>query len=494
MLLLKQTTAGGQVPFKRLAGPWRPSPAAPDGRGLTLPLPTGECYAFASFRLYPKQRTLARGNEHVAIGGRAFDLLLLLVVQAGNIVSLNDIMSFVWPNVTVDEANLRVQMGLVRKALSRCDKAQHAIETVWSRGYCFILDVRHHPDGTDPTVPEHLRLNTLPPLANPPHGREGSIDVIRTALDIQQLVTITGPGGIGKTTVAIEAAKAYASSRATRVIFVDLSDVTGEFGIIATIASALGLGEQGDPLTALCEDLRLSSSLLILDTCEHIAEPVSRLVEILLIRCINLKLLVTSREALHTSREWIHRLPALTFPEANEPIDEGNLQEFSALKLFVDRVRSSMPFELQSQELAVLAEICRRLDGIPLALELAVARISDLGILGIATHLDDCLSILTRGRRTAPLRHRALAASFDWSYGLLSADEQFLLQYLATIDGPFTTEHAIAGARRAGCSQPLTTLGSLYEKSLLSIDTNSETLQYCLFNTTRAYVLSKNGA
>src|ERR1700761_8195256 len=408
-----------------------------------------EYYAFASFRLYRRQRTLLRDGEPVAIGGRAYDVLLLLVTRAGTIIGLNELMGFVWPNITVDDANLRVQMGLVRKVLAQCDQARRAIETISARGYCFTLPVRHHPDGISMEVSAG---STLPILLNPTIGREEAIKVIGTALDDHQLVTITGPGGIGKTTVAIETAASYAQSPKGPVAFVDLSIVTD--GTVAAIVRALGLGPQDDPLTALCDHLRQGASLLVLDTCEHLVEPIARLAEVLLSRCPDLRLLVTSREALRASGEWIHRLSSLTFPDRNDVLTAENMMAFSAVALFVERVRASMRFFVQARDLPLLAEICRRLDGIPLALEFAAARVADLGLCRLASHLDDRFTILTRGRRTALPRHRTLAAALEWSFSLLSDDEQRLLRYLAEVGSSFTAEYAVAGGGCAGCARP----------------------------------------
>jgi len=449
-----------------------------------------ECYAFASFRLYPKQRALLRGAEPIAIGGRAFDMLLALVSRAGVVVSLTDLMSYVWPTVTVEEANLRVQMAMLRKLLSQCADAQRAIETIPLRGDCFILSVSHHPHGLEPEVPELPGDNILPTLLYPTVGREDAIGIIGAALDQRRLVTITGPGGIGKTTVAIATANRYATGFQGTIVFVDLSHVTDGNKAALAIAEASGVEAQGNALAALCRYLRIRNSLLILDTCEHIVDPVARLAGILLSHCANLRLLITSREALRATGEWTHRLASLTFPEEGQEIDEARIATFSAVTLFIDRVRSSTRFEIQSRDLPVLAEICRRLDGIPLALGFAAARVAELGLYEIAAHLDDRFTILTRGRRTALPRHRTLSATLDWSYGLLSGDEQRILGHLAALGGSCTAGRAVASGAAAGCKQPAEALADLYEKSLLAVDMRNDAPIYRLLDTTRAYVAS----
>jgi predicted ATPase/DNA-binding winged helix-turn-helix (wHTH) protein len=445
-----------------------------------------ECYEFASFRLFPKRRTLLRGDQRIAIGGRALDLLLLLVTRAGNVVSIDDLMRLVWPNVTVEEANVRVQMALLRKVLSQCDEANLAIDTVPNRGYCFVLSVRHHSNRIEPDSSRLQRHPALPILPNPTVGRDDAIQIVAAALVQHRLVTITGPGGIGKTTVAVATAKRYAEKCQGLIRFIDLSHVVDGVGAAQAISDALHLAPGYDPFEALCEHLGNEEALLILDTCEHIVEPVAILAEEMLSRCPDLKLLVTSREALRATGEWTHRLPSLTFPAAGEDIAHRDIARFSAIALFIDRVQSSMRFEAQRRDLPMIAEICRKLDGIPLALEFAAARVAELGLREIAVRLDDCFAILTRGRRTALPRHRTLAAAFDWSYGLLSEDEQRMLAHLAALRGSFTAERAIAGCRD-GCRRPSEAFYGLFDKSFLGIEMAGEGPMFCLLETTRAY-------
>jgi predicted ATPase/DNA-binding winged helix-turn-helix (wHTH) protein len=446
-----------------------------------------ECYEFASFRLFPRRRMLLRGDQRIAIGGRALDLLLLLVTRAGNIVRIDDLMRLVWPNVTVEEANVRVQMGILRKVLSQCDEASRAIDTVPNRGYCFVLSVRHHPNMVEPDRSRLPRHPVLPILPNSTVGREDAVHIIEAALDQHRLVTITGPGGIGKTTVAIATAKRYAEKFQGLIRFVDLSHVADGTGAAQVICNALHLTSDRDAFETMCEHLRVHEALLILDTCEHIVEPVAVLTEAMLSHCSNLKLLVTSREALRATGEWTHRLPSLTFPAEGEEIAQKDIANFSAIALFIDRVQSSTRFEPRRRDLPTIAEICRRLDGIPLALEFAAARVAELGLSEIAVRLDDCFAILTRGRRTALPRHRTLAAAFDWSYGLLSEDEQRMLVHLAALRGMFTAERAIAGCPDGVCKRPSEAFYGLFDKSFLGIEMASEGPMFRLFETTRAY-------
>ena len=451
-----------------------------------------ERYEFAGLQLLPRRRTLLRGGDRVAIGGRALDLLSLLVSQAGNVVSFADLMRLVWPNVTVEEANVRVQMNILRKILSQWDEASHAINTVPTRGYCFVLPVRYHPDGGVPTGSRVQKHPTLP-LANTIVGRDDAIQIIEDALDQKRLVTITGPGGIGKTTVAIATVKRYAEKFRGEISFVDFSNVTDGAGATQVVSEALHVATDRGLLESLCEHVGDDKALLILDTCEHIVEPAAVLAERLLSHCCNLKLLVTSREALRATGEWIHILPSLTFP-AEEEIEEKDLSKFSSVTLFVDRVQSSTRFEPCRRDLAKIAEICRRLDGIPLALEFAAARVAELGLKEIAARLDDCFTILTKGRRTALPRHRTLAAAFDWSYGLLSDEEQRMLRRLAAIRGSFTAERAIASCSDSARRHPSEVFYSLLDKSFLAVEAASEAPMFRLLETTRAYATNIAGS
>ena len=241
-------------------------------------------------------------------------------------------------------------------------------------------------------------------------------------------------------------------------------------------------------MAALHDHLCAREVLLILDTCEHLVEPMACLAEWLLAACDNLKLLVTSREALRATGEWTHRLASLTFPAEGEAMSTDEIDKFSAVAMFVERAQSSRLGEPFDRDLPYIAEICRRLDGIPLALEFAAARVADLGPARIAARLDDRFAILTRGRRTALPRHRTLSAALDWSYGLLSSDEQRMLARLARLCGPFDAEQALAEGERAGCQRPNDAFLGLYEKSLISVDIRDDEPSYGLLDTTRAYV------
>lgn len=457
-----------------------------------IPATTSDYYSFLDFKLYPKQRALLHGAAPVAIGGRAFDVLLLLVSQAGKVVRVADLMNFVWPNLTVEEANLRVQLGALRKVLSRSPDARRAIETIPLRGYCFVLPVTYQSQLQEPSVHAQPLRATLPVLLNPILGRDDAIETVSSALLQRRLVTITGPGGIGKTTVAIASLERCAAQFGGQIVFIELSSVTDEASLLAALAATLGVDDAGAGMAALHDRLKSGSWLIVLDTCEHIVEAAAKLVEMLLSQYDNVRILATSREALRAIGEWTHRLPSLPFPAPGQMLEPGNLTEFPAITLFLERACTSTRFVLKPGDLPAVGYICRCLDGIPLALEFAAARVADLGLHKIASHLDDRFTILTRGRRTALPRHRTLSATLDWSYSLLSTDERALLTHLARMTAPQIVEARVADGSGAMGAHVMETLCSLYDKSLLTIDMCDDTPVYRLLDTTRAYVMGKH--
>ena len=448
---------------------------------------SGDHYTFLDFKLYPKQRTLLHEATPVAIGARAFDVLLLLLSQAGNVVRVSDLMQFVWPGITVEDANLRVQIGALRKILSRSPDADRAIKTIPSRGYSFVLPVRYYAELRNPDPAGNTVRFTMPILLSSIVGRDTAIDAIITALQRHRLVTVTGPGGIGKTAVAIAALERHAAHSDDQIAFAELSSVTDEAHLTSTLACSLGADGPGAADDFLSARLNDGPWTLVLDTCEHIVDEVANKAEMLLGQCKQLRILATSREALRAIGEWTHRLPCLSFPESDQTIESGDLDQFSAIKLFLERASMSTRPELKPGDLRAVAEICRRLDGIPLALEFAAARVPDLGLQKLAAHLDDRFKILTRGRRTALPRHRTLSATLDWSYGLLSDDERKLLNDMATRTVSYTIGANSKGTGIVG-EDRIEVLSNLYHKSMLTVDMWDEMPVYRLLDTTRAYL------
>ena len=420
--------------------------------------PIDLAYTFGAFRLVPKERRLLLESEPIHLGSRAFAILAALVERAGTIVSAHELMRLVWPGMTVEEANLRVQLGSLRKVLARGEGGRQAIETVPLRGYCFVLPVVQSKAGlaVRPTVEaEH----NLPTLLTKTVGRDAAIELVSKSLATHRLVTIIGPGGIGKTTLALAVAHRslalFAEGRALCGLFVPLGPAAGCQRPRIRARHLRAFPE--NPLTGLLTRLSGKRMLILLDTCEHVVDAAAALAETLLAELPPVHILATSREALRSRGEWVFRLPSLALPSTTGGLTVEAALAFSSVELFVQRATASQDqFELSDADAPIVAGICRRLDGIPLAIEFAAARVDDLGLREIAARLHDRFSVLTRGRRTALPRHQTLSATLSWSYDLLRPDEQTTLCRLAIFRGQFTAEAAVAvvedeagGRRRA---------------------------------------------
>jgi predicted ATPase len=452
--------------------------------------PNGSTYAFGAFRLVPKERKLLLDDGPVQLGSRAFDMLVVLVERAGLVVSADELMRLVWPGVTVDEANLRVQVGTLRKALARGEGGRLAIKTVPLQGYCFVQPViRSDAELTAQDNPE--AQHNLPSPLTQIVGRGDAIELLSKSLANHRLVTVIGPGGIGKTTVALAVARGSLMRFADGARFVDFSSLSEPRLVGSALASAFGIGVLSqDPIAGLLAHLRDKQMLLVLDTCEHVVEVAAALAETLLAGLPGIRIMATSREALRAKGEWVHRLPSLPSPSSVSGLTAAEALAFPAIELFVQQAAATLnEFELRDDDLQVVAEICRCLDGIPLAIELAAARVDELGLRELAARLRDSFSVLTRGRRTALPRHLTLNAALAWSYDLLACEEQVMLRRLAVFRGLFTAgaAFAVAGAEPAGQRLAAETLSNLFVKSLLVVDANSDVLLYRMLDTTRAF-------
>jgi predicted ATPase/DNA-binding winged helix-turn-helix (wHTH) protein len=451
---------------------------------------TFRSYAFGPFVLIPERQQLLRKDVPVRVGGRALDLLTALVERAGEVVSKRDLMSRVWSDLVVDEGNLKVNMAGLRRALGECPEEPY-IATVSGRGYRFVAPVRQ--SGAAGPVAAPARAHNLPVASTRIVGRSDFIDRLQAKLEESRLVSIVGAGGIGKTTVALAAAEHAIGTCRDGVWLIELAPVKDAALVPSAVATAIGLTtHSANVLATLCEYLRRRELLLVLDSCEHLVEAVAACADRLLADAAGVRILATSREPLMVKGERVLRLPGLDTPPAAPSLAAADALAYPAVELFVERATDRLEsFRLSDTDAPAVAEICRRLDGLALAIELAATRVDAFGVGELLVQLGDRLQVL-RGPRGGAERHRTLTATIDWSYQLLSDAERAVMRRLAVFAGVFGVDSACAvagdGFDRATV---LDALANLVAKSLLTAEVRGSEVDYRLLDTTRAYALDK---
>ncbi|HTI82439.1 MAG TPA: winged helix-turn-helix domain-containing protein [Acetobacteraceae bacterium] len=454
-----------------------------------------ETYIFRSFELDPERRLLLNNGRPVNLGSRAFDVLTTLVEAAGQTVSNARIMARAWPSTVVDEGSVRVHISALRKLLGDGRGTDRFISNVPGRGYCFIAPVARGQGGVAVTPTALPTLARLPPQLTGIVGRTDTIARLVAQLPRRRFLTIVGTGGIGKTTVALAVAEAVAASYPDGVWFVALASLPASGLVSSAIAAALGIATSGtDPLPALIASLRDKRALLILDNCEHVVETAAEAAETILRAAPQVGVLATSRVPLRAEGEWRHRLETLPSPPARDGITVADALAHPAVELFCERASAShSEFAITDANAPVIADICRRLDGVPLALELAAAQVETFGISFLARGLHDRFNLLTTGLRTALPHQRTLRATMDWSYDLLSEAEKLVLQRLGVFRGDFTMEaaSAVVGDERLPGDQVILNLANLAAKSLVTTDIGANDTHLRLFESTRIYALDR---
>lgn len=465
--------------------------------------PAGACsdaLRFGSFRCLPSQMLLFDGDAPVRLGSRAFGILIALLNRQGELVSKEELIAEVWPDTTVEAGNLRVHMAALRKALRDQDENSKFICTIPGRGYRFIAPVLH---AAAPMPPAPLRVAGasaagLPISLTRAFGRSDFIAALIAQLPDRRFVTIVGPGGIGKTKVAVATAEMLAGSYPDGVRLVDLAAVTEAGEVPNALAEALGVGvgprePAADPISFLA-DKRM---LIVIDNCEHLVEATADLVERVSKGTCHVHILATSREPLRNAGEWVRRLPPLSCPPASRWLTAAEASTYPAVQLFVDRISASDgAWALNDDNAPVVGEICRKLDGIPLAIELAAGRVEAFGINGLAAQLEQPLRLLIGGRRTASSRHQTLSGTLDWSYRSLSEVERAVLCRLAIFAGEFTLPAACSIAANAAIASStiVENIASLVSKSLVIAEFSEEVVRYRLLGATRIYAFGKLAA
>ena len=448
-------------------------------------------FNFGSFELNPERSLLLRDGIPVRLGSRAFALLMALIENAGQVVSSEVLTARVWPNTSVSESNLRVHLAAIRKVLIEDDQDADTIVTIPGVGYRFALPVSVQKA----TVQQRAHSN-VPILLTELIGRDSVVHELLESIERFRFISIIGSGGIGKTSVALAVSALAIERYEDGACFLDLTPLDNSSSLPFALASALRLPSSNSlDEKAIIECLRTRKMLLVFDNCEHLIEGSARLAETILRECPDVHLLTTSREPLRAQGEFVRwLLPLQSPPFGEEPLTATEVMAFPAVQLFVHRAAASYSgFRLEDTDALALARLCSKLDGIPLAIELAAARMDSFDIKGLTDELNNSLLLLTRGRRTAQERHRTLRATLDWSYRLLPGDEQLLLARLGVFRSGFDREAALRVAVGVGLNpdQVLDGLANLSGKSLLVISSDSAAPLYRLLESTRAYANEK---
>lgn len=462
--------------------------------------PANPAVLFGPFRLLVRQRALFDDGKPVRLGSRAMEVLLALVERAGELVTKRDLIRIVWPDTVVVEANLAVHIAGLRRALGEGQTGNRYIINVPGRGYRFVAPVTvvdSEALGERIPVATTSRQHNVPPHSTRLIGRERIVAELQRRCLTERLVTIAGPGGIGKTVVALAAAGGLLAHFKHGVWLIDLSRTVEARLVPLVTASALQLEIRSDnPLLGLVGVLRDRDMLLVLDNCEHVVDETAAMAHELLRGARSIRILATSREALRTEGEVVYRLPELASPPASlQSICADTALSFPAVQLFTDRVASIVSdFELRDEDAPHASRICRELDGIPLAIEFAAARADTLGIAGIAAALDDRMRLLAAGNESASdSRHRTIRSTLDWSYRLLTETERGVLRSVAIFAAGFDLSSANAVISDSGLDaiDIADAIASLVMKSLVVADIGNSEVRFRLLQTTRVFALAK---
>ncbi len=457
----------------------------------TRPNGSNSRYRSGAIEIDAMLRSVLIDGSPARLGARAFDVLLALVERRERVVPKRELMDLVWPRLVVEEGNLLVHMVALRKLLG-----PRAIATIPGRGYRFVMPVDEVDGrGSADSAPLSVTVRGNMPASPALFGRAQDLDAVEALLREHTVVTIVGAGGIGKTCMALVAATAARIELPDGRWWVELAPVTEAAQVPTSIAGALGmqLSSAQSPNEALAMALASKSLLLVLDNCEHLADDIAPLIDLVRARAPHVRLLVTSQESLKCHDEHVYRLGALAVP-ASAQLEEAT--QFGAVTLFVERAHAvDSRFRLAKDNVEVVVDMCRRLDGIPLAIELAAARVPLLGVHGLHARLNQMFNVLTGGTRMKLRRHQTLRAALEWSYGLLSAEEQAVFRRLGVFAGGFTLELAQEVVKDGSIDQwlVLDLLGHLIDKSLVIADGEVEP-RYRLLETTRAFALEQLAA
>jgi predicted ATPase/DNA-binding winged helix-turn-helix (wHTH) protein len=460
-------------------------------------LPVPKVLTFGPFNLSISARRLERDGMPVRIGGRALDILICLAEQPGRAVSHKDLMNRVWRDVVVEDSSLRVNIASLRRALGDYGHDGGCIVNIPGRGYSFMAHIAHTGGGQPIGGLSSTAPRSAYPLPCPLHfmvGRGELVPMLAKQLQTQRFITIVGAGGMGKTTTAIAVAHALRAEFNDAVCFVDLGALAAPDLLANTMLATLGLTSTGNPVNHLASWLQDRKFLLILDNCEHMIDAVAELAERLYLAAPELRILATSRETLRVRGEYTHRLLPLECPPDNAALTAEQALAYPAAQLFVERAKASgAPFELSDRDAPLVAQICRQLDGIALAIELMASRVASFGLHGTADLLHSGMLLSCQGDRCSQPRHQALSAMLDWSYQLLPESERAVLRRLSIFVGSFSLHGAlhVSSGNPLNQSPTIAALESLVAKSLVTVEMTKHRVGYRLLESTRAYARNK---
>jgi predicted ATPase/DNA-binding winged helix-turn-helix (wHTH) protein len=446
---------------------------------------------FGPFELSIGERMLQRNGRVLPLGDRALDILTYLADRPGEVIAKQELIDHVWSDVTVEEGSLRVHVAAIRKALGDGQFGNRYIANIKGRGYSFVDTVVRLAGGTENRNVNFAPQGRLPVRPIMMIGRETAVGEVSDKLRNVRFVTLVGPGGVGKTTIALAVARAAAEEFAGKVHFVDLGSLTDPRHVVGAVATSLGFAlKSKDPGLELVNLVRSQKILIVLDSCEHVIETVALLAEQLYQESDQIYLLTTSRELLKVGGEHCCRVLPLDFPPDGSEETANAVLQYPSVQLLARRVAARAgSFVLADEEAPFAAEMCRKLDGIPLAIELAAGQVAALGIKNTVARLE----LLKLAHRSAIPRHQTLKATLDWSYNLLSDEERIVLRRIAPFVGHFTLEGAqyVVGELGIGTGEMFDAIAGLVEKSLIATRNDETQAQYRLLNTTRAYSLEK---
>ena len=451
---------------------------------------------FSQYRLDVRRRLLTTGQRRVYVTSRALSILIALAERAGEVVTKRELHALIWPNEVVEEGTLRVHVAVLRKVLGERPREHQLIQNVHGRGYRLAVPVTEL-SAASPQAAESKSTDRI--SGYPLIGRDESIQQIAATLYENRLVTVTGPGGIGKTAAAQGVVDALAPGFAENVWIVDMAPVEAPAAVATWVASKLGVGvPTPDPLSSVLAYLRQKPTLLMLDNCEAVLDDVALFAQAVLSAAPSTRILATSREQLHVCGERVCRLaPLQVHSDADDT--RGSLLSSPAIALFLQRAAMAQDGSLEEEELHQVARLCRRLEGNPLAIEIAAAWCDVLGLSGLLAAVDQGHHLSIVGPKSRTARYRSLRETLDASYNRLSDAERRIFRRSGVFLGSFDLEAATAvlpevesgGDAKLNADEIFAALLSLASKSLLTCESDVDRIRYRLNETSRTYALMK---